>query len=264
MHNRRLQQTFDSYGKPLASSTFIRNDKEKPSYDDRNARNKHMEYDALREGIVKKKISFWDEHSRKFAEKHGFVDIPKKKILKTFKLVKSGIYSCSGPHPGFHFISSGTVTSTGSSGYITTSNRVTSISTPSSESGIESNEEQHVDEDAVKSDEKAKYPTKSFRDIGVNTSYQKQQILNNYEEKRESTESSKEVLDWNDLVAFKEEIFQMNADFMAEVSREEPREVQPTRNLLSRINRTVTMYTKEMVIFYVFFRIATIILFFLW
>ncbi|XP_044746804.1 uncharacterized protein LOC123308279 [Coccinella septempunctata] len=135
------------------------------------------------------------------------------------------------------------------------------MSTPTSESGIESNEEQHVDEDVGKF-EKAKSQTQSFRDIGVNTSYQKQQIVNNYEETEESRESTNEVLDWNKLVAFKEEIFQMNADFMAEVSREELREVQPTRNLLSSINRTVTRYTKEIVVFYVFFRIATIIFFF--
>ncbi|XP_044745907.1 uncharacterized protein LOC123307599 [Coccinella septempunctata] len=259
--NISRQQTFDSHGKPLASSTFIANEKEEP-YDKRNPRNKHMEYDAFREGNVKDKISFWEEHSRKFAEKHGFVDIPKKKIVKTkFKLVKSGIYSCSGPHPGFHFISSETITSTGYSDFISTSNRITSMSTPTSESGIESNEEQHVDEDVGKF-EKAISQTKSFRDIGVNTSYQKQQIVNNYEETEESRESTNEVLDWNKLVAFKEEIFQMNADFMAEVSREELREVQPTRNLLSSINRTVTRYTKEIVVFYVFFRIATIIFFF--
>ncbi|XP_044746669.1 uncharacterized protein LOC123308170 [Coccinella septempunctata] len=259
MDNSRLHQTFDSYERPLASSTFIGNEKKKP-YNDSNARNKYMEYDAFREGNVKNKISFWEEHSRKFAEKHGFVDVPQKKIAKTkFKLVKSGIYSCSGPHPGFHFISSETVTSTGSSGYITTSNRVTSISTPTSESGIDSNEEQHVDEDVGKFDEEAKSQENSDTDMGIYTSYETENDMNDYFETEESAESTNEV-DWNDPVDCKEEITQMTADFVTEVSQDDPTEVRPTRNLFLRIHRAASMYTKEIVLFYVFFRIAAIIL----
>ncbi|XP_044747075.1 uncharacterized protein LOC123308479 [Coccinella septempunctata] len=216
-----------------------------------------------KEGIVKNKINFWEEHSRKLLEKHSVMNIPKENnVRKKFKLAESGNHSCSGPCTGFYFNSRETLTSTGSSDFPSTSSGITSLSRLTSESGNEFNENRQPNEDDLKFDGQVQSQANTVREIGINTSYGN--ISDNAEMDEAIGPILDPVLEWNYPKRFQDEMFLPNEDILAEFHYKFAKEVQPTRSLLSKIHRTVTMYVKEIVLAYVFFRSATIIYFWLW